>query len=73
MIDWFPRNWLLGIGIIGTSSILSIVAALIPNFVPSNSIAALNAAVAMLFIYVPFVTIGLDGKMLPSPTCLPSC
>ncbi|KAH0847812.1 hypothetical protein AYO21_04018 [Fonsecaea monophora] len=61
LIDKIPRNWMLGIGILGTSTMLSIIAALLANFVPSTNTAALKATVAMFFLYQPFVNIGLDG------------
>lgn len=40
---------------------LIIVAALIANFVPSDNEKALNAIVAMIFLYVVFYEGGLDG------------
>ncbi|KIW99020.1 uncharacterized protein Z519_00683 [Cladophialophora bantiana CBS 173.52] len=61
LIDLFPRNILLGGGIIGCSVMLMIISALIANFVPSNNTAALKATVACFYLYQPFYVIGLDG------------
>ncbi|OAP61905.1 hypothetical protein AYL99_04108 [Fonsecaea erecta] len=61
LIDLFPRNILLGGGIIGCSVMLSIISALIANFVPSNNTAALKATVACFYLYQPFYVVGLDG------------
>jgi hypothetical protein len=61
LIDLFPRHILLGGGIIGCASMLTIIAALIANFVPSTNTAALKACVAFFYIYLPFYIIGLDG------------
>jgi hypothetical protein len=61
LIDLFPRPILLGGGIIGCASMLTIISALIANFVPSTNTAALKACVALFYIYLPFYIIGLDG------------
>jgi hypothetical protein len=63
LIDLFPRNILLGSGIIGCSCILMIISALIANFVPSNNYAALKATVAVFYLFQPFYVIGLDGEL----------
>lgn len=55
LVDHFPRNKFLSIGVFGCMVTLIIEAALIAEFVPSNNSAALQAAVAMLFIFeIPY-------------------
>ncbi|KAK4494564.1 hypothetical protein PRZ48_013920 [Zasmidium cellare] len=55
LVDHFPRNKLMAIGVFGCMVTLIIEAALIAEFVPSNNSAALQAAVAMLFIFeIPY-------------------
>jgi hypothetical protein len=61
IIDRLPRNRLMGIGVIGAECTLIIEAALVANFVPSTNSAALQAAVAMFFIYQIFYSLGCDG------------
>jgi hypothetical protein len=54
LVDLFLRNKYIGVGILGCMSTLMVEAALVANFVPSSS-AALQAAVAMCFIFnIPY-------------------
>jgi hypothetical protein len=62
LIDRFPRPKFLSIGVLGCMACLIVEAALVANFVPSNNHAALQAAVAMFFIFQVFYGIMLDGK-----------
>jgi hypothetical protein len=61
IIDRLPQNRLIGIGVIGAECTLIIEAALVANFVPSTNSAALQAAVAMFFVYQIFYSLGCDG------------
>ncbi|ORY03954.1 MFS transporter [Clohesyomyces aquaticus] len=61
LVDLFPRNRYIAVGIAGCMVTLIIEAAIVANFVPSNNKAALLAAVAMFFIFqIPYGLI-LDG------------
>lgn len=60
-VDRFSRPKYISFGVAGCMLSLIIEAALVANFVPSNNTAALRAAVAMLFIFVVFYSICLDG------------
>jgi MFS family permease len=59
-VDRFPRNKLISVGLIGCSVILAIEAALTANFVPSTNTAALQAAVAMFFVWFIFYGVCLE-------------
>jgi MFS family permease len=61
LVDRFPRPQYMGVGVLGCQSTLIIEAALVANFVPSDNQAALQAAVAMFFIYQVFYGAMLDG------------
>ena len=62
MVDHFSRNKFLAIGVIGCMITLIIEAALVANFAESDNSAALQAAVAMLFIFeIPYDWC-LDGE-----------
>lgn len=61
IVDRMPRPKLIGGGIAGCMVCLIIEAALVANFVGSTNTAALQAAVAMFFIYVVFYEMCLDG------------
>jgi len=61
LVDLFPRNKYIGVGILGCMSTLIVEAALVANFVPSNNSAALQAAVAMFFIFQIPYGLMLDG------------
>lgn len=61
IIDRLPRPKLIAGALGGCMICLIIVAALIANFVPSDNENALNAIVAMIFVYVIFYEGGLDG------------
>jgi MFS family permease len=60
-VDLFRRPTLLIIGLFGSLTCLSILAALIVNYADSTNAPALNAAVAITFIYTLFVEGCLDG------------
>jgi MFS family permease len=61
LVDRFPRNKYIGAGVLGCMVTLIIEAALVANFVPSNNSAALQAAVAMFFIFQIPYGLCLDG------------
>lgn len=61
LVDRFPRPKFMVFGMVGCMACLSVQAALIANFVPSNNDAALQAAVAMFFIFSAFFNICIDG------------
>ncbi|OAP54331.1 MFS transporter, SP family, sugar:H+ symporter [Fonsecaea erecta] len=61
LIDHFPRNKYIAFGVSGCVCALICEAALVANFVPSDNHAALQAAVAMLFVYQLFYGLCLDG------------
>jgi len=61
-IDRFPRNKYMGFGLLGCCVTLIIEAALVAEFVPSTNNSALQAAVAMLFIFQVFYGACLDGR-----------
>ncbi|KAH7084273.1 MFS transporter [Paraphoma chrysanthemicola] len=61
LVDLFPRNKYIAVGILGCMATLIVEAALIAEFVPSNNGAALRAAVAMLYIFQIPYSICLDG------------
>jgi MFS family permease len=60
-VDRFPRNKYIAFGVLACMATLIVEAALVAEFVPSNNTSALQAAVAMLFIYIFFYSICLDG------------
>jgi MFS family permease len=62
VVDIFPRQKYMGFGVLGCMATLIIEAALVANFVPSNNGPALQAAVAMFFIFQIFYSFCLDGK-----------
>lgn len=61
IIDRLPRPKLIASSLFGCMICLIIVAALIANFVPSENSSALQAIIAMFYIYVVFYEVGLDG------------
>lgn len=61
IIDRLPRPKLIGGGIAGCMVCLIVEAAIDANFQGSNNIPALQAGVAMLFVYVVFYEMLLDG------------
>lgn len=61
LVDRFPRNKYIAVGILGCMVTLIIEAALVANFVPSNNNSALLAAVAMFFIFQIPYGFCLDG------------
>ncbi|MCJ1366035.1 hypothetical protein MMC16_005160 [Acarospora aff. strigata] len=61
VVDRMPRPKLIGGGIAGCMVALIIEAALVAKYATSTNTAALKAAVAMIFIYVVFYEICLDG------------
>jgi len=61
LVDRFPRNRYIAFGVLGCMVTLIIEAALVANFVPSTNHAALQAAVAMFFIFQVFYGLCLDG------------
>jgi hypothetical protein len=60
-VDWFSRPKYMAFGVLGCMASLIVEAALVANFVPSNNEAALQAAVAMFFIFQIFYGLCLDG------------
>jgi len=66
LIDLFPRPKFMAVGVFGSQLTLILEAALIANFVPSNNEAALQAAVAMFYIFQVFYGAFNDG-MFYSP------
>lgn len=61
VVDHFPRNAYMAVGVLGSMATLILEAALVANFVPSHNQAALQAAVAMLFIFQIFYGGCCDG------------
>jgi hypothetical protein len=64
IVDYFPRSKFMAAGVLGAQATLIVEAALIANFVPSNNKNALQAAVAMFYIFQIFYGIGNDGPFL---------
>lgn len=62
VVDRFPRNKYMSVGVLGCMVTLIIEAALVAEFVPSDNSAALHAAVAMFFIFQIFYGFCLDGE-----------
>jgi len=62
IVDYFPRNKFMAAGVLGCMATLIVEAALVANFVPSTNTAALQAAVAMFYIFQIFYSIGCDGS-----------
>lgn len=60
-VDRYPRNKYVAIGILGCEACLIVEAALVANFVPSDNQAALQAAVAMFFLFQFIYNMCLDG------------
>lgn len=65
VVDRFPRNKYMAGAVLGCMTTLIVEAALVANFVPSNNKAALQAAVAMFYIFQVFYGGGLDGNHSP--------
>ncbi len=61
LVDRFPRNRFIAFGVFGCMASLIVEAALVANFVPSNNHSALQAAVAMFFVFQVFYGLALDG------------
>ncbi|EXJ75024.1 uncharacterized protein A1O5_01720 [Cladophialophora psammophila CBS 110553] len=61
LVDRFPRPKYIAFGMFGCMASLIVETALIANFVPSNNGAALQAAVAMFFIFSAFFNLCIDG------------
>jgi hypothetical protein len=61
IVDKFPRNKYIGSGILCCMATLVVEAALVANFVPSNNKSALQAAVAMFFVFQIPYGLALDG------------
>ncbi|KAF2642444.1 MFS transporter [Massarina eburnea CBS 473.64] len=61
LVDRFPRNKYIATGILTCMVCLVIEAALVANFVPSENSAALQAAVAMFFLFQLPYSFCLDG------------
>lgn len=62
IVDLFPRQKFMAVGVFGAQATLVVEAALIANFVPSNNKAALQAAVAMFYVFQVFYGICNDGE-----------
>ncbi|KAF1807807.1 MFS transporter, partial [Eremomyces bilateralis CBS 781.70] len=60
-VDLFPRQKYMAFGVLGCMLTLVVEAALVAEFVPSDNESALQAAVAMFFIYQVFYSFCLDG------------
>lgn len=60
-VDRFPRPKYIAFGVFGCMATLIIEAALVANFVPSTNTSALQAAVAMFFVFQVFYGLCLDG------------
>ncbi|OAL29863.1 hypothetical protein AYO22_01769 [Fonsecaea multimorphosa] len=61
LVDRFPRPKYMAFGMAGCMVSLIVETALIANFVPSTNNAALQAAVAMFFIFTLFFNLCIDG------------
>ncbi|KIW49678.1 hypothetical protein PV05_11332 [Exophiala xenobiotica] len=61
LVDLFPRNKYIAFGVLGCMATLIVEAALVANFVPSDNESALQAAVAMFFVFQVFYGLCLDG------------
>jgi hypothetical protein len=62
VVDFFPRQKYMGFGVLGCMATLIVEAALIANFVPSNNESALQAAVAMFYVFQVFYGFCIDGE-----------
>jgi NADH:ubiquinone oxidoreductase subunit 4 (subunit M) len=62
VVDLFPRNKYMAAAVLGCMATLIVEAALVANFIPSTNKAALQAAVAMFYIFQIFYGAGCDGK-----------
>jgi MFS family permease len=67
VVDMFPRQKYMGFGVLGCMATLIVEAALVANYVPSNNGPALQAAVAMFFVFQLFYSFCLDGKSTALP------
>ena len=56
----------MAVGVLGCMATLIVEAALIANFIPSNNQNALQAAVAMFFVFQVFYGTCCDGMCSPS-------
>jgi hypothetical protein len=63
LVDRFPRNKYLAVGMFGCISCLIVEAALVANFAESDNVPAMKAAVAVLFIFVIFIALFLEGEL----------
>ena len=61
IVDRFPRNKYIAFGVFGCMATLIVEAALVATYVPSNNNSALQAAVAMFFVFQLFYGMCLDG------------
>ncbi|UPK95891.1 hypothetical protein LCI18_006826 [Fusarium solani-melongenae] len=61
VVDKIPRPKFIGYGLLGCQACLIIEAALVANFVGTNNMTALRAAVAILFIFVFIYEFALDS------------
>lgn len=61
LVDRFPRQKFIAFGVAGCMASLIVEAALVAEFVPSTNTRALEAAVAMFFVFQVFYGICLDG------------
>lgn len=68
LVDRFPRPKFIAIGLLLCAACMMVEAAIVKNFIPSTNEAALNAGVALLFIFVIFYSIFVDGKLLYAKT-----
>lgn len=61
LVDRFPRPRYMAFGLFGCMATLSVEAALVAQFVPSTNEAALQAAVAMFFVFLAFYETCING------------
>ncbi|OAP56584.1 hypothetical protein AYL99_08696 [Fonsecaea erecta] len=64
LVDRFPRPKYLAFGLLGCTACLIVEAALVANFVPSDKKVALQAAVAMFFVFLVFYDVCINGTFL---------
>lgn len=62
-VDRFSRPKFIAVGLILCAAALSVEAAIVSNFVPSDNHDALNAGVATMFLFVVFYSFFIDGKV----------
>ncbi|OQV04830.1 hypothetical protein CLAIMM_09654 [Cladophialophora immunda] len=61
LVDRFPRPKYMAFGLFGCAACLAVEAALVAEFVPSDNQSALEAAVSMLFVFIFFYELFVNG------------